>query len=194
MRDEGKKGVRMTSGPFAWACEWMIFDTYWDGSCTRRIGLREGRSQVFCFGHVKGKMSPDIQGGIADRGWLGGSGAKKDATWLAYWGLEVERLGGPLEALACICTTVLNPCLSQTKIIQFSETDKPVNIKSTNTKNATYQCLCFQKKKSKKTKWTPPFPRRPPPKHLSPPPHPASSRWKGLVPTYGQSPLRKLRV
>lgn len=65
----------------------------------RRIGSREGRCQVLCFGHVKGEMSPDIQGGIADSGWMDGSGAKKDATWLAYWGLEVERLGGPLEAL-----------------------------------------------------------------------------------------------
>ena len=47
-------------------------------------GFREGRSHVFCFGDVKGKMSTDIQEGMSDSGWMGESGAKKDATVLAY--------------------------------------------------------------------------------------------------------------
>lgn len=32
---------------------------------------------MFYFGHVKGKMSTDIQGGMSDSGWMGESGLRK---------------------------------------------------------------------------------------------------------------------
>lgn len=58
-RDNGKKGVRRTSWQFAWASEWMVMALTEMAVIQGGLGsgFREGRSQVFCFGHKKGKMS-----------------------------------------------------------------------------------------------------------------------------------------
>lgn len=54
-----------------------------------RVGLRRAEVKYSVLDTVKGKMSPDIQGGIADRGWLGGSG-KLERCYM----VSILRAGG----------------------------------------------------------------------------------------------------